>query len=468
MDFSITHRCNIIRTWLLISILSGFQCLGQLTVTVNNVETATEGDASTTISCTYSGFAETPITIIITWEKTDLDTGQKEFLIQQFDGFPDSIGRYSVEGQATLRITGPVTIEDRGRYTCKITIIGSLTSGTEQAGVELVIHSPVQDLIMGVEGQIDLLGENDMVTMIEGRPITIICWAKQANPAADVLWYLGNEQIISGVGGFTVESNTEEVDQPGDNRLNTVSKLTFSPIYNQHQNHVLMCTAQNEVMTRERTLSVYPRILVPPSQHYVVGYDNGAAVPVIENQVFTISCRAEDSYPLTQLIWYLNGELIETGITTNNLPSSDGRVSVMSTWTYMASRAKGDDGATIQCEASGEPLSSSNTVFVTLEILYPPTDIQIIGDNTDFKAGEQASGVLCSSSGGKPDARVSWWKDNQEKVSEVLNSNRLEVEMTAEDNGQSYTCMSSNDANIGNPLQRNSAPLNVLCKYTTL
>ncbi|XP_070547878.1 nephrin-like isoform X2 [Ptychodera flava] len=462
MEIPRTSTCNVIYRCIISVLFTGLLCSAQLEVKVNDIETATDGDASTSLSCSFSGYSGTPATIILAWEKTDTETGQKQFLIQQFNGYPETIGRYTIEGQANLRIAGPITVDDVGRYTCKVSLIGGGAGGTQQASVELLINSPIQDLVMGVEGQIDLLGENDVVTMIESQPITIICWAKQANPAASVTWYLGDQMIVSGEEGFTIESHTEEVDQPGDSRLNTVSQLTFSPIYTQHQNKVLMCSAINDIMSDELSLSVYPRILVPPSNHYIVGYESGDMVPVVEGQVFTISCRAVESYPVTQLQWYLDGAPIEHGITANNVQNDDGRVTVMSTWTYMASRAKGDDGARVQCVASGEPLSATNSVYVTLDILYPPTEIGITGDSDHYKAGEPARGIVCSSSGGRPAPKVSWWLGNQEKVTGVLNSNYLDLEMTANDNGKIYTCLANNDANIGHPLRMDTAPLNIL------
>ncbi|XP_077867497.1 nephrin-like [Saccoglossus kowalevskii] len=462
MDSLSVSRCNILTIGFIISAFSACRCSALLQVAVNNIETATESDTSTLLACTYSGVSGTPTSTIITWETTNQNTGQKIFLIQQFNGYPQQIGRYSIEEQASLRIDGPITIDDERRYTCKVSVFGVGENGPGQASVELIVNSPIQELLMEVEGQVDLVRESDMVTMIEDEPIMIICWAKQANPVASVNWYLGGQEIINGIPGFSIVSFTEEVDQPGDNRLNTASQLTFTPSFLNHQSKVLMCTGTNAVMDSELTLSVYPRVLVPPREHYIAGYNAGDAVPVIEGQVFTLSCQAEDSYPVTRLRWFRNGQEIETGLTTNNVQSEDGKVSVVSTWTYIATRAKNDDGSTIQCEASGESLKLSSTVFVTLDILYPPTDIQITGDTADFKAGMPAIGVVCSSSGGKPGARVSWWKGTTEKVTGTLNNNRLNIAMTASDNGESYTCVSSNDANIGNPLKINTAPLNVL------
>ncbi|KAI5740684.1 hypothetical protein M8J76_006133 [Diaphorina citri] len=118
------------------------------------------------------------------------------------------------------------------------------------------------------------------------------------------------------------------------------------------------------------------------------------------------------------------------------------------------------------------PVSSS----VTVDMNFRPLDIRILESHQPLSAGRRYD-LLCQSSGSRPPAKVTWWRDGQrlentkETTSQDGNSttSTLSIVPNKYDSGRRLSCRAENPLiNDSSPLFSDDWDLQIQCKFFTL
>jgi len=246
--------------------------------------------------------------------------------------------RYHWEISETASLTiNSVKFLDAGEYYCLAE--NEVGQGQAEDRLNIIVISIVESVIIEDEAG------------IEDEEMVITCVATGGIPAASISWIMLETAL------FSVE---EEVRTLDDDTFQTVSRLTFTPTYEEHMKKV-SCEAVNEVMEEPVEYETELNILYKPR----VDIEDANKTEVAEDTV-TLSCLV-DANPmnLSLVEWYHDGDLLQI----NYERYEDGNEESPS---LTINPVLPEDAGDYYCLV-GNQVGQIESPIISLEVIYPPS-----------------------------------------------------------------------------------------------
>ncbi|XP_047506872.1 neural cell adhesion molecule 2 isoform X1 [Pieris napi] len=196
-----------------------------------------------------------------------------------------------------------------------------------------------------------------------------------------------------------------------------------------------------------RNLKVNFTVIIPPSRPAI--YDakrrdrTKLVEPYNEGSNVLLICEVEGGRPRPRVTWYLENVVIDDsfeqradGITVNTLTFPNvGRQHL---------------NARLVCQASNTNLAPPETKVLILDINLKPITVNILNKEKQVSADKRYE-IECKTTGSRPDASVSWWKNNRQlkRMAKNFSENNetlsvLSLVPSVEDDGKYLTCRAEN------------------------
>ncbi|XP_076060270.1 nephrin-like isoform X4 [Oratosquilla oratoria] len=306
-------------------------------------------------------------------------------------------------------------------FTCEVR--NKLTVSPLLASIKLNVQFPPDKVI--VTGPAETrVGEN----------ITLTCVAENSNPPAVISW------VVDGQPKAQAHVRTEKA---GDGGYLTVSRMTMQvPVV--ERDMMFTCHATNQALGQTKVDTFNLPVLRPPQAPVLHGYSEGVGIREGNHQ--RITCVSMGGNPPAHLQWYRNGQKI---------PSQKHSIDNMSTAEITILAEPEDNGAQYRCEAHNSAASTPVSVSTTLVVYFPPSYVKISVHPRNLKAAMSTT-LTCEAGPSNPPAVISWLRGGEEKLAGRMTettstpnggmrvTNVLLINVTADDDGQMYTCQASN------------------------
>nr|XP_034833774.1 kin of IRRE-like protein 1 isoform X2 [Maniola hyperantus] len=189
-------------------------------------------------------------------------------------------------------------------------------------------------------------------------------------------------------------------------------------------------------------------VIVPPTKMTITD-DKGdvkqAIVgPYVEGDTFTLKCDVSGGRPRPWVKWFKNE--IETDTPATALQGNTVRGVLR-----VGPLTRTDVRATLTCRASNHLRAHPIETSLTLDMNFPPLNVHILGSNQPLSASRRYD-LLCQSSGSRPPASITWWKNGQRinNAKETLSTDgntttsTVSIQLTKNDAGAKLACRASN------------------------
>ncbi|XP_025991597.2 nephrin isoform X1 [Solenopsis invicta] len=166
-----------------------------------------------------------------------------------------------------------------------------------------------------------------------------------------------------------------------------------------------------------RNSKVNLTVIVPPRKITIVDeHENGRGTmvgPYVEGDNLRLFCDVRGGKPAPMVSWYRNDRFVTNRTTT---PSSG----VTRSEIVIQNLSRDDVHSVLTCNATNNnrslplrslPLSSS----VSVDMNFSPLEVKIIDGNRPLSAGKKYD-LVCTTSGSRPPASVTWWRNGQRLV----------------------------------------------------
>lgn len=140
-----------------------------------------------------------------------------------------------------------------------------------------------------------LIVQGGVIQADEGTATTIECVSPGGKPAADILWYDGDGDVVMN----NVELRTIRLED--GKRFNTSSAVRIVAD-RRHHNRSFTCSASNIADRSRRTVSVLLAVRYAPSIRLMPSRELAA-----EGETLTYSCRAHANPAPTRYSWWVDG-----------------------------------------------------------------------------------------------------------------------------------------------------------------
>uniref|UniRef100_A0A0A1WVT0 Hemicentin-1 n=1 Tax=Zeugodacus cucurbitae TaxID=28588 RepID=A0A0A1WVT0_ZEUCU len=197
-----------------------------------------------------------------------------------------------------------------------------------------------------------------------------------------------------------------------------------------------------------RNLKINLTVIVPPDRPVIYGpnrHDKASNVESFnEGTDIVLACEVTGGRPRPNVTWYLDNTVIDEsfehrpdGKTVNHLSYPNiGRQHL---------------NARLVCVASNTNLTPPNNKVVILDVNLKPVAVHIMTKDR-FVSADRTYDIECKSSGSKPAAVITWWRNNKQLKKFTKNFNEpdnqslsiLTFTPTREDDGKYLTCRAEN------------------------
>ncbi|XKL60725.1 hypothetical protein PGB90_007782 [Kerria lacca] len=197
-----------------------------------------------------------------------------------------------------------------------------------------------------------------------------------------------------------------------------------------------------------RNSKVVLTVIVPPQKIIItdeIGKTRASVVgPYTEGSHLTLTCTVFGAKPEPDIIWFKRDQILQKK--KFNSSSSD----AVSLKIYLKNLTRSDLHAELTCQASNNNRTNLSAI-VQIDMNFKPLDIQIFESNQPFTA-ERKYELICQSSGSRPPAKVTWWKDGERldktKDTTSMDGNTstsiLQFTPIKSDTGKHLSCKSEN------------------------
>ncbi|XP_042221326.1 nephrin-like [Homarus americanus] len=292
-------------------------------------------------------------------------------------------------------------------------------------------------LLASVKLDVQFLPDKMEVTGVKesrvGDNVTLTCFVENSNPPAEVSWVVDGQP--------RPETSTRQ-EPAGSGGWHTISKLslTVPPV---ERDMSFTCHATNQALGETKVDTFILSVLRPPQAPTLHGYSEDGGISVGSQQ--GITCVSRGGNPPAHLQWYRNGQAI---------PSQKHRVNDVSTAEIQIVAEPQDNGAQYRCEAHNSAAASPVSVSTTLVVKFPPESVKITASPQRLRAGTQAT-LTCEAGPSNPPATISWLREGYQMPGRLLETshtanggmkvtNMLTLNLTAADDGLTYTCQAAN------------------------
>ncbi|CAH2318280.1 nephrin [Pelobates cultripes] len=361
---------------------------------------------------------------IVQWVKDGLLLGPD----RNIPGFP----RYSMtgdpqKGDYNLRIER-CELSDDTEYHCQVgrsEVSQGIISITALLNVLIPPQAP--QFLEHVSGS--------TVTWVFGVEYPVGCRTQDAKPAATITITKSGVEVLA-----------ESSNSPGskDRLENTEISAKVIP-QGSDNGKLLTCSAQNPALAAPLSVSFTMNVLFPPNVPVIEGYTG----PTVKSETtLNLVCVSQSGNPLATLQWLKNEEVLST--------RWDSDVRTQSSRSPLSLTIKPEDNmAVVSCEAINHVTPMALRASITLNVLFPPTDVTILG-STSVKENASLS-LSCYTTPSNPPAQIRWWLGSKELPETVVAvndgafggkvtmSNITELAYKAQD-GMQLTCEAFNEA----------------------
>ncbi|XP_071550563.1 neural cell adhesion molecule 2-like [Panulirus ornatus] len=203
-------------------------------------------------------------------------------------------------------------------------------------------------------------------------------------------WY--NQETLGSRAYFDLSS-----DPPG---------LVLSPVTSSDQDEYRCRVDFRSAPTRNVRVNL--KVIVPPKKIRVVseaGVEvSGVIGPYPVGASLSLHCRVDNGRPAPHVTWWNEDTLLDDVI-----EEQSAQVTV-NTLTLPA-LTRSDLYLVLTCKASNSNLSVPLAAAVTLDMSFPPLDVKILGSKAAPLSEGRQYKIVCESSGSRPSATITWWKD---------------------------------------------------------
>ncbi|XP_045485329.1 nephrin isoform X2 [Pieris rapae] len=321
----------------------------------------------------------------VQWAKDGFALGYSSVI----PGYP----RYTMFGDRrhgvyNLRIVN-VTLEDDAEYQCQV----------GPAQMHKVIRANASITVLSPPNAVEVVNHphNSKLEVKEGEDVVLECQAKNAKPAAKVVWFRGNQEMT---GERVGSEEIREVESPSGNpksmRYTTISRVHFKAT-SEDDYADFTCEARQEALHRDSPMrsTIQLSVLYPPGAPYIEGYAEGETVR--RGQSLELVCRSRGGNPPAQLIWYKNGEQIRMAYRTSGRMSEN----VLS---FKADAS--DNKARYTCEAKNIMISNTLKAEIDLTVLFAPAYVTISGPS-EARVGDPVP-LTCTTAPSNPAPEIKW------------------------------------------------------------
>ncbi|XP_068214395.1 synaptogenesis protein syg-2-like [Palaemon carinicauda] len=181
----------------------------------------------------------------------------------------------------------------------------------------------------------------------------------------------------------------------------------------------------------------------PPQPPILHGYNEGAGIRVGSSQ--KITCVSRGGNPPAHLQWYKDGKKIaSTKHSASDVSYAEIEIKAEAT----------DNGAQYRCETHNAASPTPVSVSTTLVVYFPPETVTITKTPNRLSAGTQAT-LTCTAGSSNPPAVITWRRGDFSLNGHIKDmtptsnggsrvTSDLVVNLTAEDDGATYTCQAAN------------------------
>ncbi|KAK5647693.1 hypothetical protein RI129_002585 [Pyrocoelia pectoralis] len=204
-------------------------------------------------------------------------------------------------------------------------------------------------------------------------------------------------------------------------------------------------------VAQTRNSKVNLTVIVPP-QKIVIMDESGAHLtsvvgPFSEGDSFTLRCDVFGGKPLPTVAWYRNDVLVSN---VSMILPGGGSTHVQSEL-RITGLGRRDVHSELTCQAFNNPRTQPLAATLHVDMNFGPVDVKILGANQALSAGRRYD-LLCQSSGSRPPASITWWKNGQrlEKTKETTSNDGNTTTSTLsfiarkEDDGKYLSCRAEN------------------------
>uniref|UniRef100_A0A3P9HTP2 Activated leukocyte cell adhesion molecule b n=1 Tax=Oryzias latipes TaxID=8090 RepID=A0A3P9HTP2_ORYLA len=247
-----------------------------------------------TIEIPCKPFIQTENTMMIKWKYEKRDGSPQDLIVKSKDQdplmtVPDAFKhRVSMAANSSLLLSG-ARLTDQGTFTCMV--VTSANIFEHQIKLE-VLKSPegleIFDKAEELEiGKLTKLG---------------VCTAKNANPAADIMWLKNNQALVDDGKGIFIKQAVEE--DPNTLLSTTTSTLKYSA-QKEDDGALFTCRAKH-IVGEPAELVLFPTDSPETVELLVTPQD-----PLVEGDNMTLKCVADGNPAPTSFNFHLKGETIK-------------------------------------------------------------------------------------------------------------------------------------------------------------
>ncbi|XP_076314727.1 neural cell adhesion molecule 2-like [Tachypleus tridentatus] len=230
------------------------------------------------------------------------------------------------------------------------------------------------------------------------------------------------------------------------NITGTMARLQLDPVIKEDEGSFL-CRVDFRI-ARTRYLELGLRIIVPPSKPVVknvAGQIQQSLIgPYNEGDSLRLQCEVIGGNPRPNLTWWRESVLLDDSyeIIDNFIVRNVIEIPVLQRHDLMA---------TFTCLAVNNDVLPPLQSTVAVDMNFRPLEVHIVGERRPLLAGKPVK-IECSTSGSRPPAEVTWWKEDIQlkSVKSLIPANgnstlsTLTFKPSAEDDGKTLFCSSEN------------------------
>ncbi|XP_022644624.1 uncharacterized protein LOC111243395 isoform X3 [Varroa destructor] len=202
------------------------------------------------------------------------------------------------------------------------------------------------------------------------------------------------------------------------------------------------------------------RVIVPPGEPIIVDGDSkrlrGLVGPYNEGEPLKLTCQAEHGKPRPAVTWWKDYRLLDDSYVFDQ----DG--AVVKNDLEIKALTRNDLLAVLVCQASNNNITVPTPSQITLDLNLKPLDVTIQPVERPLSANKEVE-LVCTSTGSRPPATLSWWKGNQQirttreedsKGGLSTSTSILTFTPGIEDNNRILACRAENKAIPGSALEQ--------------
>ncbi|XP_065284860.1 neural cell adhesion molecule 2-like [Dermacentor albipictus] len=306
-------------------------------------------------------------------------------------------------------------------------------------------------------------------TAVAGGKVALPCDISPPSPDDSVtlvLWY--KDESLAPI--FTLDSRRDHVDQarqspaPGlERRLffdmgHSPAHLRIDPVREGDAGEY-RCRVD---FRRARSVNtvINLKVIVPPGDPVVMDEDGrkleGLVGRFSEGQNLRLLCEVEGGKPRPVVTWWRDKRLVDSNF------SFVGDGSVARNWLEVGELKRSDFLSVLTCQAANNNVTVAVSRSITLDMNLIPLDVAIQPPRHPLSAGHPVE-LVCSSSGSRPPALLTWWKGDEQLLSakehqgdnnhEGTSSSVLLFTPRKADNGAVLSCRAENQFIQGSAIE---------------